>query len=109
MEQPEEHSTGRHLLAVALVAVIGLTGLVMMFSEASVTGDAARVHAAVIHNPMLGCSDDELMLNERGVEALKRAGRQKYGDEWSPYDGAHINYNGIAYCADAAVVHELLD
>ena len=108
MDQPEEPATGRHILAVALVAIIGVTGLVLMLSDAAVTGNVIKPRNVVVHSPIIGCNDDELMLNEQGVSALKRAGRAKYGEDWSPYDAAHINYNGIAYCANAAVVHELL-
>ena len=108
MEQPQENSNGRHVLAVSLVAIIGLTGLVMMFNEVSPTGNVLKAHVTAMHNPMLGCTDSELLLNSNGVSALKKAGQAKYGDDWSPYTDAHVNYNGFAYCANADIVHELL-
>jgi hypothetical protein len=102
MAQEEESDNGRHLLALGLVALIGLTGLVLMFKETAGTGQA------VAHNPMVGCNADEILLSARGVAALKQRGRAVHGEDFSPYTAASINYNGVGYCANAAVVRELL-
>jgi len=105
MEQTEDHS-GRHLLAVGLVAIIGLTGLVLMFQETGTTAQAVR--PGISDLTINGCNAGELMLDARGVEMLKNAGRAKYGDDFSPYTAAQINFNQVGYCANAAVVKELL-
>lgn len=99
-EEAEDNS--KHVLALGLVALIGLTGLVLMFQEVNSTGQA------VVNSPMIGCNADEVLLSARGVAALKQRGEAVYGDDFSPYTAASINYNGVGYCADAAVVRELL-
>ena len=109
MEQ-EEHSTGRHVLAVALVAVIGLAGLVLMFNGAGVTGDViqppATIHPTASAIPQ--CNINEVLLSARGVDALRQRGRARYGEDFSPYSAAHINYNGVGYCANGEVVRDIL-
>lgn len=105
MEQ-EENSTGKHLLAVALVGVIGLAGLVLMVQESGTTAQAVR--PGISDKTIAGCNGGEVLLSSRGVEALKEAGRAKYGPDFSPYNAAHIYYNSVGYCASAAVVQELL-
>ncbi len=105
MEQPE-NSSGKHILAVALVGVIGLAGLVLMFQETGMTAQAMR--PGLSDKTIEGCNYDEVLISANGVEALKRAGRAKYGPDFSPYDAASIYYNDVAYCAKASVVHELL-
>jgi len=102
MAQEESSDNGRHLLALGLVALIGLTGLVLMFKETTSTGQA------VVRSPMIGCNADEVLLSARGVAALKQRGRAAYGEDFSPYTAASINYNGVGYCANAEVVRELL-
>jgi len=92
------------VLAVSLVAIIGLAGLLMLFKELSPTGHAVRISDQTI----AGCSGDEILLSAVGVEAIKTAGRHRYGPDFSPYTSAHISYNGVGYCADAEVVRELL-
>jgi hypothetical protein len=104
MEQ--ENSTGKHLLAVALVGIIGLTGLVIMFNEAGLTAQAIR--PGVGDETINTCNQGEVLLSAGGVQALKNAGRAKYGESFSPYDAAKIYYNDVGYCAKADVVRELL-
>lgn len=108
MEHPEEHSTARQLLGIGLVAAIGLTGLVLMFNETDVTGQAFMAKRFAGRNPMIGCNAGEVQLSAQGVQTLKRTGRNRYGPDWSPYTAASINFNGVGYCADAKVVRELL-
>jgi len=103
---PEESSSGRHLLAVGLVAIIGLAGLVLMFQETGMTAQATKPGIGDV--TINGCNEGQLMLDARGVEMLKKAGRAKYGADFSPYAAAHINYNQVGYCSDTAVVKELL-
>jgi hypothetical protein len=105
MEQ-DEHATARHLFALGLVAVIGLTGLVLMFKEVSPTGQVTQLK--ISSDIVTGCNAREILLNAAGVEMLKRRGRQAYGPTFSPYSDARISYNGVGYCADAKVVRELL-
>ena len=106
MQQPEENSAAKHLLGVLLVAAIGLTGLVLMFTETSATGQASR--PGISDTTINRCNAGEVMLSARGIEALKNAGEAKYGPDFSPYSDAHVNYNGVGYCADADVVRGLL-
>ncbi|MEM4242849.1 MAG: hypothetical protein QXM31_03020 [Candidatus Woesearchaeota archaeon] len=106
MEEAGENHTARHLLAVILVAVIGLAGLLLMFKEAGVTAQAMR--PGISDQTIVGCNQGEVLLSDQGVAALKQAGRAKYGPDFSPYNAARINYNGVGYCANAAVVQELL-
>ncbi len=106
MEKTEENSTGKHLLAVGLVAAIGIVGLFLMFVDSGVTAQAMR--PGISDNTLVGCNQGEVLLSLKGVEALKQAGRAKYGPEFSPYTAAKINYNGVGYCANAEVVRELL-
>jgi hypothetical protein len=105
MEQPE-NSTGRHLLAVGLVAAIGIVGLFLMFVDSGVTAQAMR--PGISDNTLVGCNAGEVLLSPNGVQALKQAGREKYGPDFSPYDAASISYNGVGYCANAEVVRSLL-
>jgi hypothetical protein len=105
MEQNENNPT-KHLIAVGLVALIGLTGLVLMFQGTGTTAQAVR--GGISDVTINGCNGDELLLDGRGVEMLKTAGRAKYGPQFSAYTAARINFNGVAYCAKALVVKELL-
>jgi len=91
-----------------LVAFIGIGGLLLMFGEASPIGNVLKAQAPAVHSPIVTCNKGQIMLNPRGVEAVKAWGRQKYGADWSPYSAAHINYNGIAYCADEDVVKDVV-
>ncbi len=102
----EESQTGKHLLALVLVAAIGLIGLVVMFKETGFIGQVMR--PGISDKTIIGCNNDEILLSARGVDALKNAGRAKYGPDFSPYDAARINYNGVGYCANADVVRSLL-
>lgn len=105
MEQQE--NTGKHLLAIGLVALIGLTGMVLMFKEVGSTGQATQV-VSVGSNKMQTCNDNEVLLSQRGVAALRDKGRARYGAGFSPYTAAHINYNGVGYCANGEVVRDIL-
>lgn len=102
----EENSTGKHLLAVGLVAVIGLAGLVLMFHETSPTGAATEL--SVQRSFIIGCNVGETKLNARGIAALKQKGREKYGPDFSPYSDANAYYTGVGYCAKASVVKDVL-
>jgi hypothetical protein len=102
----EQNSSGKHMLAVALVGVIGLAGLVLMFQEAGFTAQAVR--PGISDRTIAGCNGGEVLLSAKGVEVLKQAGRAKYGPDYSPYTAARIYYNSVGYCANAAVVQELL-
>lgn len=104
MEQTE--NTGKHLLAIGLVALIGLTGMVLMFKEVGSTGQVTQV--SVGNTKMQTCNDNEVLLSQRGVAALRDKGRARYGEDFSPYTAAHINYNGVGYCADGEVVRDIL-
>jgi hypothetical protein len=107
MEQREENSTPRRLLALGLVGIIGLAGLLILFNETnSTTGQAVSLR--VSRTPMVGCNADEVMLTARGVQVLKERGREVYGPDFSPYSDARANYNGVAYCADAEITRSLL-
>ena len=102
----EPEHPGKHLLAVGLVAFIGLAGLLLLFYETGVTGQAMSIRISDF--TIAGCNAGEILLNARGVEALREAGRARYGPDFSPYSDAHISYNGVGYCADAGIVRELL-
>ncbi|MEM2916027.1 MAG: hypothetical protein QXT19_01555 [Candidatus Woesearchaeota archaeon] len=106
MEQTKESHCGKHLLAVVLVAVIGFAGLLLMFNETSTTGLAMR--PGISDQTIAGCNAGEVLLSAEGIEALRQAGREKYGPDFSPYTAARINYNGVGYCASAEVVRSLL-
>ncbi len=106
MESAEESGIGKHLLAVGLVAAIGVVGLFLMFIDTGVTAQASR--PGISDNTLVGCNKGELLLSANGVEALKQAGREKYGPDFSPYDAASIYYNQVGYCANAEVVRSLL-
>lgn len=102
----EEQNTGKHLLAIGLVALIGLTGMVLMFKEVGSTGQVTQV--TVGNSKMQQCNDNEVLLSQRGVAALRDKGRARYGAGFSPYTAAHINYNGVGYCANGEVVRDIL-
>ena len=78
-----------------------------MFNEVDLTGQATKLQVNRVS--MTGCTDGELMLTARGVEALKQRGREIYGPDFSPYHDAGISYNGVGYCADAGVVRALFE
>jgi hypothetical protein len=103
--EPQDN-TGKHLLAIGLVALIGLTGMVLMFKEVGSTGQVTQV--SVRNNKMQTCNDNEVLLSQRGVAALRDKGRARYGAGFSPYTAAHINYNGVGYCANGEVVRDIL-
>lgn len=105
MEQ-EENSAGKHLLAIGLVAIIGLTGLVLMYTETGITAQAVMPEIGDV--TINRCNEGQLMLDARGVDMLRTAGRAKYGKDFSPYAAAHINFNNVGYCSDISVVKELL-
>ena len=102
----EQDNTSKHLLAIGLVALIGLTGMVLMFKEVGSTGQVTQV--SVHSNKMQTCNDNEVLLSQRGVAALRDKGRARYGAGFSPYTAAHINYNGVGYCANGEVVRDIL-
>ncbi len=106
MEQAEESGTGKHLLAVGIVAAIGVVGLFLMFMDTGLTAQAVRPGISDV--TLIGCNRGEVLLSPNGVEALKQAGREKYGPDFSPYDAASIYYNQVGYCANAEVVRSLL-
>ncbi|MEM4247515.1 MAG: hypothetical protein QXF14_04315 [Candidatus Woesearchaeota archaeon] len=106
MEQPDETHSRKHLLAVVLVAIIGLAGLLLMFNETGTTGLAMR--PGISDQTIAGCNAGEVLLSAQGVAALKQAGRAKYGPDFSPYTTASVYYNSVGYCADAEVVRDLL-
>ena len=91
-----EEDSGKHVLAIGLVAFIGLAGMLVMFKE-SATGDATRLQ--VSSSVMIGCNDDEVLMNPRGIAALKKA-----CNGCSVYDECHVNYNGVGYCVDKSCI-----
>jgi hypothetical protein len=103
----EEQPRAKPVLALLLVGLIGLTGLVLMFSEASPTGAATQL--SISKQSIAGCNAGEVLLSARGLEALRQRGREAFGPEFSLSSDAHVNYNGVGYCADAAIVRQLFE
>ncbi len=91
----QQNDTARHLLAVGVVAVIGLAGLVMMFREAGPTGQVTELK--ISSDIMTGCNAGEVKLTSRGVAALQARDVE--------LSGAGVYYIGAGqYCADAEAV-----
>lgn len=95
-----------HLLALAVVAVIGMGALVLMFSQASTTGQVTKLKSSLV--PMGSCNYGELVVSSRTVQAFSKAGKQFYGPEFSAYsDGGCWLREGVGYCCPETKLKEV--
>lgn len=95
MMEEQQNDTTRHLLAIGVVAIVGLAGLMLMFKETSPTGQVTELR--ISSDIMTGCNAGEVKLSSRGMAAL-----QARGISASEADAYYIGAG--QYCADAEVV-----
>lgn len=101
----DEHKN--HVFGLALVAVIGMGALVMMFSQASVTGQATLIKAQLV--PVTQCNAGKVLVGPSTVDALRVAGREANGQDYSPYtDGGCEWLPRVGYCCKESELRTLL-